>query len=302
MIITACAVVSLGAVTACSGGTDAVPGANSDQQNMQNLLDRAPVAGDEELAKSPTAQAIKQRGQLLIGGSLETPLMSQQNPTTGETEGFDATLGKLLAKYILGQPSRKIINTTPAIREALIQNNTVDMVIQNYSITPARAEKVAFAGPYLISSQAIATLKGKPDITKPDQLNGKAVCAATGSTGAKTVRDVAPQVNLQTFASDPECVQALEQDRVAAWVKDQTVVAGEAKLNDKIQLATGTFGSDPYGIGIKHGDDTFKKFINDWLKKVQDAGLWKQAYDESLGTVIPGGAPAAPAFGSVPGS
>ncbi|UJW34832.1 glutamate ABC transporter substrate-binding protein [Saccharothrix sp. AJ9571] len=295
-----CAVVTLGAAAgACSGGTDAVPGTNSAAQSM---LDRAPVATEAELAASPTALAIKQRGELFIGASLETPLMSQQNPTTGEAEGFDATLGKLLAKYILGEPKRKIITTTPQIREALIQNSTVDAVIQNYSITAKRAEKVSFAGPYFISGQAVATLKGKPDIAGPEDLNGKKVLVATGSTGAGVVKELAPQAQQISFNTDPECVQALEQGRGDAWVKDLPVIAGETKLNDKIQLATGTFGNDPYGIGIKHGDDSFKKFVNDWLKKIQDAGLWQQAYEESLGTVIPGETPAPPAIGSVAGS
>ncbi|QWF83955.1 glutamate ABC transporter substrate-binding protein [Amycolatopsis sp. CA-230715] len=293
------AVIMVGAAaTACSDG-GAVPGVHN---TSQSILDKAPVATDADLEQSPTAQAIKKRGELLIGGSLDTPLMSQANPNTGETEGFDATLGKLLAKYIIGQPNKKIVNSIPQIRETLIQNATVDVVLQNYSITLPRAEKVSFAGPYFISNQAIATLTEKPDIRGADELNGKTVFAATNSTGAQKVKELAPKANLVTFGTDQECVAALEQGRGDAWVKDLTVVAGQLRLDKKIKLNTGSFGNDPYGIGIGRGDESFKRFINGWLKKIQAAGLWQQAYKETLGTVIHGDVPAPPEPGSVPGS
>ncbi|WP_020669945.1 glutamate ABC transporter substrate-binding protein [Amycolatopsis nigrescens] len=299
LVAAICAIFALVSTAACSSGSDAVPGPPG---SGDRLLDRAPVASDEEIAQSPTAKAIKDRGQLLIGSTLENPLLSQQNPTTGITEGFDASLGRLLAKYILGQPNAKIVNATAQTREALLQNNTVDTIIYTYSITVPRSEKVTFAGPYFMSGPAIATLKSTSGITKPSDLNGKKVLANVNTTGASLVKQVAPQADLTTFATTPECIQALEQGRGDAYVNDLTILASNAVLNDKLKVVGGSFGQDPYGIGLKHGDDTFKKFVNDWLKKIQDAGLWQEAYKESLGTVIEGDPPAPPAIGSVPGS
>ncbi|GAB3583068.1 glutamate ABC transporter substrate-binding protein [Amycolatopsis endophytica] len=267
----------------------------------QSLLDRAPVASEADLATSPTAQAIKQRGQILIGSQLDTPLLSQQNPTTGQTEGFDAILGRLLAKYILGRPNTKIVNSTSQIREALLQNSTVDVVLHTYSITPTRAEKVSFAGPYFVSGPAIMARKGDSAVTKPQDLKGKKVLAVTNSTGAALLPQYEPE-QIITLSSNSECMAALEQGRADAYVNDLTQLAGNAVTNDKVQVNSGTFGQDPYGVGIRHGDETFKQFINDWLKKIQAAGLWQEAYKQTLGTVIPGDAPAPPATGSVPGS
>lgn len=292
--------VALGTVTACTSGGTAVPPAGGAGQE-QSLLDRAPVASDADLAASPTAQAIKQRGQILIGSQLDTPLLSQQNPTTGQTEGFDAILGRLLAKYILGRPNVKIVNSTSQIREALLQNNTVDVVLHTYSITLPRAEKVSFAGPYFVSGPAIMARKGDSSITKPQDLKGKTVLAVTNSTGAALVQQYEP-AQVITLGTNSECVTALEQGRADAYVNDLTQLAGNAQTNDKVQVNSGTFGQDPYGIGIHHGDETFKQFINDWLKKIQAAGLWQEAYKQTLGTVIPGDAPTPPATGSVPGS
>ncbi|NIH78288.1 glutamate ABC transporter substrate-binding protein [Amycolatopsis viridis] len=292
--------IALSAATACSSSGGAVPPAGGGGQE-QNLLDRAPVASDADLATSPTAQAIKQRGQILIGSQLDTPLLSQQNPTTGQTEGFDAILGRLLAKYILGRPNVKIVNSTSQIREALLQNNTVDVVLHTYSITPARAEKVSFAGPYFMSGPAIMARKGDSAVTKPQDLKGKRVLAVTNSTGMTLAQQYQP-AEMVTLGTNAECVTALEQGRGDVYVNDLTQLAGNAQTNDKVQINTGTFGQDPYGIGIHHGDDTFKQFVNAWLEKIQAAGLWQEAYRQTLGTVIPGDVPAPPKTGSVPGS
>jgi glutamate transport system substrate-binding protein len=302
--IATAAALSLGLLTACSGGGDAVPGGGDGEnaQAAQNLVGKAPVASAEELASSPTAQAIKERGELLVGGSLDAPLLSQQNPATGETEGFDATLGKMLAKYIIGEPNARIVNSGSETREALLQNSTVDVVFQTYTITPERAEKVAFAGPYLISGQAIAVKKGTTGIQQPSDLNGKKVIAGANTPGIEAIKSVAPDAEIITFSTDPECVQALEQGRGVAYVQDLTLLAAQAQLNNKIEIVGEPFTSDPYGIGLKHGDEAFKKFVNDWLKKIQDQGLWQQAWKESLGTVVAGEAPEPPAIGSVPGS
>ena len=54
-------------------------------------------------------------------------------------------------------------------RETLLQNNTVDTVFATYSITPERAQKVAFAGPYYQSGDAIMVKKDNDSITKPSR-------------------------------------------------------------------------------------------------------------------------------------
>ncbi|QWF78598.1 glutamate ABC transporter substrate-binding protein [Amycolatopsis sp. CA-230715] len=298
LIAASCAILAVTTASACSNSGGAVPGG----QGASQLIDKSPVATDEEIAASPTAAAIKRRGQLVIGSTKENPLLSQQNPITGLTEGFDADLGRMLAKYIIGQPNTTIINATPTTRETLLQNETVDTVLYTYSITPARAEKIGFAGPYFVSGPAIATLKTTNGITKPADLKGKKVLAAANTTGANVLKQVQPDAELITFPTSQECIQALEQGRAEAYVNDLTILASNAVLNTKLKVIGTPFGKDPYGIGIKHGDTAFKKFVNDWLKKIQASGLWQQAYQETLGTKIEGPAPAPPEIGSVPGS
>lgn len=301
-VSTAIGAVLVLAIAACTAEPDQQPAAPDDSPGAPSLVDRAPVATAAELGTSKTAAAIKRRGELLVGGEVNMPLLSQRNPTTGQTEGFDATLGKMLAKYIVGEPNTKIVKSTPETREALLRINTVDVVIRIYSITPERAEKVSFAGPYLTSGQAIATLKTETGIDSPEDLNDKTVLAVKGATSVKAVQAAAPEAEIKTFDTAPECIQALEDGRGDAYVHDLTLLAGFAFLNDKIQVVGEPFTSEPYGIGLRHGDEDFKRFVNTWLKKIQDAGLWEQAWQQSLGTVVAGDPPTPPVIGSAAGS
>ncbi|MBB5077823.1 glutamate ABC transporter substrate-binding protein [Nonomuraea endophytica] len=296
--------VSLLGLAACSstggGSNPAVPG--DAKPAASGLLAKAPVADAAAIVPGSTMEKIKQRGELLVGGSLDAPLLSQQNPVSGEVEGFDASMGKALAKYIIGEPKVKIVNSASETREALIGNGTVDVVFQTYTITPERAKQVAFAGPYYTSGLSIAVKKGTTGIAKPEDLNGKKVIAGANTPAIAAIKKLAPQAEIITFGSDPECMQALKQDRGVAYVQDETLLAANAQKDPTVQVIGNPFTEDPYGIGLKHGDEQFKKFVNDWLKKMQDAGVWQQAWKDSLGTVVKGEAPAPPAIGSVPGS
>jgi glutamate transport system substrate-binding protein len=298
--VTAVAALALAGLAACSGGGSdaAVPGAAGTKQD--DLLASAPVAAN--LPAGSTMEKIKKRGQLLVGGSLDAPLLSQQNPATKQVEGLDADFGRLLAMYIIGKPNVKIVNSASETREALLSNGTVDVVFQTYSITPERAKQVAFAGPYYSSGLVIATKKGETAIKTPADLKGKTVIAGANTPAIAAIKKAAPDAKIVTFGSDPECVQALKQGRGQAYVQDEAVLLATAKQDPSVQIQGKPFTSDPYGVGLKHGDAQMKAFVNDWLKQIQASGLWAKVWKNSIGTVAPGEAPQPPAIGSAPGS
>lgn len=295
------AAVMLTSATACTGDGGA-PATTGDGQSPPSLLDSAPVATESELAASPTAQAIKERGQLLVGGVVNMPLLSQRNPATGQTEGFDALLARMLAKYIIGEPNTKRVTATPDTRETMLQINTVDVVVRIYTINEERAKKVSFAGPYLYSGQAIATLKSTKTINDVSDLAGDTVLAVNGATSVDAIKKAVPGIEVKTYRTSPECVQALENGEGIAYIHDLALLAGAAQLNQKLQIVGEPFTKEPYGIGVPHGDKAFKKFINDWLRKIEQQGLWTKAWKQTLGTVVAGEAPEPPEPASVPGT
>lgn len=265
----------------------------------QNLIARAPVASEEVLATSPVARAIRERGVLLNGTEVGMPLLSQRNPATGQVTGFDATIAKMLAKYLIGEPNVRQVTATGQTRESLLRVGTVDVVVHAYTMTKKRAKKVSFAGPYMVSGAAIATLKSTKGITSPDDLAGETVCAIEGSTHIEAIKNQAPRANIETVKTAPECVQALESGEADAYVHDLAILAGAAALNEKLKIVGEPFTEEPYGIGVPNSDDAFKKLINDWLAKIEQMGLWKKAWERSFGTVA-GETPEPPKIGTPP--
>src|SRR5947209_13904176 len=82
-------------------GASGAPGPDGAGVVPQSVYDAAPVAAASDIPAGSIMAKIRDRGHLAVGGALDAPLLSQQNPVSGKVEGFDADLAKLLAKYII---------------------------------------------------------------------------------------------------------------------------------------------------------------------------------------------------------
>ncbi|MGD0876444.1 MAG: transporter substrate-binding domain-containing protein [Acidimicrobiales bacterium] len=251
-------------------------------------------------AGSPMA-AIKKQGYLIYGGALDAPLLSQENPVNGDVEGFDADMGKLLAKYITGRADIKVVSAETTTREALLENHTVNVVLETYTITVQRARVVNFAGPYLADGVSIAVKKGATGIASFANLAGKTVIAGADTPAIPLIKKMAPTAKIITFATDPDCVQALIDGRGAAYVQDYVTLAGDAVAGEPISIVGHQVNDGYLGIGVPKDQPTMVTFVNNWLKMIEKNGQWAGIWKATFGTVEAGGPPAPPTVGTVPG-
>jgi glutamate transport system substrate-binding protein len=305
----ACAAAAVVAVSACGNGNSSTnlppagpAGPSGNGVLAQSVYDSAPVASPADMPAGSTMDKIRQRGSLLVGGALDAPLLSQQDPTTGKVEGFDADLAKLLAKYITGKPEVKTVTIGTQTREAMLSSKAVDVVFNTYTITTKRAEQVAFAGPYMTSGLAVAVKSGNTSIHSVKDLSGKTVIVGANTPAVTELPTYAPGSKQVAFGTDPEAVQALVQGRGDAYVQDLTLLASDAKATPGMKVVGEPFTTEPYGIGLNHDDPQFKSFINAWLQKIQSDGTWAKLWKATLGSVVEGDAPTPPAIGSAQGS
>ncbi|MET4782894.1 glutamate ABC transporter substrate-binding protein [Glaciihabitans sp. UYNi722] len=297
--------VALTAAGCSSSGSTAVPGATSTAASGSSdaLYKNAIVAKAADILPNSTMAAIKKRGKLIVAEALDAPLLSQQDPSNPDSvTGFDADLAKLLAIYIIGKPNVEIVPPASETREALLANGTVDVVFNTYTITTQRAAQVDFAGPYFESGLAVAVKSDNKNIKSIDDLAGKTVIVGANTPAVTAVPEKQPTAKIVSFGTDPEAVQALTQGRGDAYVQDLTLLASDAVSNKAIKVVGQPFTKEAYGIGLKHDDSDFKKFINSWLVKIQKNGTWGKVWKASLGTVVDSKIPTPPAIGSVPGS
>ena len=237
-------------------------------------------------ADGTTMAKIKQAGSIKVGVKFDQPGFGQKNPTTGNVEGFDVEIAKLIVAAI--DPSVKInfVESVSKNREPFLQDGTVDMVVATYTINDTRKQVVDFAGPYFIAHQDIMVKSDDTSIKSVADLNGKAVCTVKGSTSEKNLTAKAPQATATLFDTYSQCAEAMTDGRVVAVTTDAPILAGLVQASDgKFKLVEAPFTDEPYGIGVKKADDAFRTFINDQLEKAFADGDWAKAYEKTLGAI-----------------
>ena len=260
-------------------------GAPIDAAAFDALVAKGPVATAEAIAASPWATKIKQAGTLRLGGTQTSNLFSLLNEKDGKIRGFDAGISQLLARYILGDGAKiQFTQVNSSTREQVLINDQVDMVVATYSITPARAEKISFAGPYYTSQAGVLVKANNKTIQSYNDLAGKKVATQAGSTGPAILAQFAPKSTVQEFQTHQEALDSLRQGRVDAYVTDYTLLLNTLSLGTgDAKLAGAPFGAqDPYGIGLRKGSDGVA-FVNAFLKKIEADGTWARLWTISIG-------------------
>ena len=105
-----------------------------------------------------------------------------------------------------------------------------------------------------------------------------------GSTSEKNVVARAPQTQLLSFDTYSKCYEALIDGRVVAVTTDGPILAGfVGQSNGEVKVVNAPFTDEPYGIGLKKGDDAFRAFLNDRLETIEENGQWAEAFENTLG-------------------
>lgn len=292
---------------AACGGSDDAPAADApaaddaaadasseiDTAAFDELVQSGPIAEADAIEASEWAQKVQAAGKLRVGGVETSTLFSQLNEVDGHHRGFDAGLFQLLATYLFDDASNyELTLVQSSTRESVLQNDTVDAVFATYTINDERKKLISFAGPYYVGHQGILVKAGNTDINSVEDLAGKIVGVQEGSNGRAVVEEYAPEAEIQELGTDEELRRALEQGRIDAYVVDATLHMGSIIENPgKYELAAEFGPEDPLGIGLPKDSDGVK-FVNDFLQKIEDEGLWEKLYMICLGSRI--GVDAAP--------
>ena len=314
LFLSAAGAASLAAVLAACADTGAdgravsssSSSASAGAVDYNTVINSGPVAADDVVASSAWASAVKEAGVLKTGGTKTAPVFSLEDATTGEVSGFDTAIGQVLARYIIGgsDDARTLLDITQVTsdtRETVLGNGSVQAVIATYTITPERAKKIDFAGPYYSSGQAVLVRADESKITGVSDLAGVKVAVQSGSSSITALQKAAPQAEQTPFNDHNTCLSALETKQVDAYVVDESLLLSAMQGSDAFKIVGEPFTQDPYGIGLPQGSDA-KAFVNAFLKEIYDDGTWEKIWQATIGVITGGEAPKPPAIGSVPGS
>jgi glutamate transport system substrate-binding protein len=265
----------------------ALLGAACGDNGNDNEAKSTTTAAVPRFAAGTTMAKLQAKGKIVVGTKYDQPGFGLRNPTTGQIEGFDVEIAKKIAERIFGPGGGSKVEFVEAVsknREPYIQNGTVDIVVATYTINDARKQVVDFAGPYFVAKQDIMVKKDDTSIKGVSDLNGKKVCTVSGSTSEKNVRAKAPTASVTLFDTYSKCAEALTDGRVVAVTTDNTILAGLVQAsNGAFKLVENPFSDEPYGVGLKKGDDAFRSFLNSALETMFKNGDWAKAFEATLG-------------------
>ena len=219
--------------------------------------------------------------KLTIGIKFDQPGLGLRSGS--DYSGFDIDVARYVAKELGYEADQIEFKETPSPqRENMLQSGQVDMIFATYSITDARKEKVAFAGPYFIAGQDLLVAADNTDIAGPDALDGKKLCSVQGSTSAQKIKDdYSTGVQLQEFDTYSKCIEQLAAGTIDAVTTDDIILAGFAAQPanaGKLKVVGSPFSEEQYGVGLPKDNDTCQK-VNDAITKMIEDGAWQKAVD-----------------------
>jgi polar amino acid transport system substrate-binding protein len=235
---------------------------------------------------------IQKRGRLILGTSQDTLLFSSRNPFTGAVEGFDVDMGRQIAQAIFGDPDKiqiKVIGYDKRVSSAM--DGSVDIVADTMTANCARWQDVDFSSIYYDAGQKVL-VSTKSEAKSIDDLGGRKVCAANGSTSYDNIAAAESRPVAVGRASFGDCLVAFQQNEVEAISTDDTILVGLAAQDPYAKVVGPAFTKEPYGMAVSKQHPEFTRFVNAVLERNRADGTWKATYQRWLGDF--GAAPAPP--------
>ncbi|WP_069741541.1 glutamate ABC transporter substrate-binding protein [Streptomyces sp. EN23] len=244
-----------------------------------------------ELPDSRTWAKAKRRGYLIVGAKEDQPYLGEKDPASGVYSGFDIEIARMMAASLGFEPKTVRFRTiASANRETALQNGQIDYYVGTYTVNDMRKKLVGFAGPYYMAGQGLLVRTDEDDINGPQDLAGKTVCSAAGSTPYQRIAADYPRATLVAYDTYSICVDNLLTYQVDVVTTDDAILLGfAAKAPDEMKVVGKPFSKEPYGIGVPRSDNALRNALNDALETNEKNGNWKKAYEATLGL---SGAPA----------
>lgn len=231
----------------------------------------AALLASREEAKAQTVDDLIRKGKLTVAIDTTTAPYASLD-TSMQPQGYDIDLARLIAKSLKTDIEFVTVNSPGRIPALL--TNRVDMVVSIFSITPERAQQIAFSNPYggqssvLLGPKALAVRDFK-------DLAGKKIAVTRGAMEdiVLTAQQKANNFQILRFDDYPSTTQAMLSGQVDAMgggdfgeIYLKKSAAGDA-FEQKFPLH-----AFHYGIGIRRGNPDLLHWLNTFIYYVKNDG------------------------------
>ncbi|CBZ48147.1 amino acid ABC transporter, extracellular amino acid-binding protein [Streptococcus gallolyticus subsp. gallolyticus ATCC BAA-2069] len=208
----------------------------------------------------------------------------------GSNVGFDIDLANAVFKEYGITVKWQSINWD--MKETELNNGTIDLIWNGYSITDERAEKVLFTNPYMVNEQVLVTKKSS-GITSFADMKDKVLGAQSGSSGydaftsnPEVLKDIVSGGDATQYETFTQALIDLKNDRIDGLLIDKVYanyyLEQEGEL-DNYNIISSEFDGEDFAVGARKADKTLVKKINQAFKKLYQDGTFQEISNKWFG-------------------
>ena len=200
--------------------------------------------------------------------------ISYRNPKTQQLEGVDIDLSQAFAKD-LGVKLRYVDSSFSKLVEDLTQDHC-DIAMFSIGITAARAEKLRFSHPYLVSDIYAITTRSNRRIKVWEDIDqaGVVVSVAKGTLHETVMRDKLKAATLSVNATPQGREQDVESGRADVFMTDYPFSRRMLEQTDWARLVrpSSTFNLTPYAYAVAAGDAQWLQRVDKFVADIKRDG------------------------------
>jgi glutamate/aspartate transport system substrate-binding protein len=180
----------------------------------------------------------------------------------------------------------KLVPENSQTRIPLLANGTIDIECGSTTNNLTRSKQIDYLAITFITGTKLLVKKGS-GIQQIEDLNGKRIALALGTTNEKAVKQVMQEHNINikihSVKDHPQGWLALETGRVDAYASDDVLLYGlrsKAKDPENYEVVGRFLSYDPYGIMVRRDDSAMRLVGNTVLADLMRSGEMHKIYDK----------------------
>ena len=257
------------------------------------LFAAASVQAPAQAQDGPTMKRIAETKVFTIGHRDASVPLSYIG-ADGKAQGYSIDICLKIAEATkeelkLDKMEVKFVPLTPQTRIPLLTAGTVDIICESSTHTIGRSRQIAFLSTTFLTGSKLLVRKDS-GIKSLDDMNGKALVAALGTTNEKAAQVEIDRKGIKLKGGEiikvkdhSQAMLNLEQGRADAYVSDDVVLFGlasAAKNPAEWEVVGPYFSYDPYGMMIARNNDDFRLVGDATIARLVSSGEMQKIYDK----------------------
>jgi len=218
---------------------------------------------------------------LRVGMELAYPPF-EMTDQAGKPTGVSVRLAEALAKDL----ERELVVENIAFDGLIpaLKTGKIDCIISSMTATPERARSITFSEPYLETGLALLVATKSPVQSAADlDAPGRIVAVKKGTTGHQYAAMNLQQARLLVLDKESAAVMEVAQGKADAFIYDSlSVYRSHLRHPATTRALLQPFSAETWAVGLRRGDDTLKRQIDDFLNRFRAGGGFEKLGDEFL--------------------